>query len=145
MSLEGEYDSNNIFAKMLRGEIPCTKVFEDDDTLVFMDLFPQSEGHCLVIPKHSTARNLLELPPERLQGLFARVQTVAAAVVKALAPDGVVVNQYNGSASGQTVYHLHVHVIPRWENKPMGAHAGKQADAEELKALAAKISAAMPD
>ncbi len=144
MSLQGKYDPGNIFAKIIAGEMPCVKVFEDDDTLVFMDIFPQSSGHCLVIPKNVEARNILDFPPEKLGKLFARVQSVAAAVVEALAPDGVVVTQYNGAPAGQTVFHLHVHIIPRYEGQTERPHAaGQPADTEVLTAQAAKIAAAI--
>jgi histidine triad (HIT) family protein len=109
-----------------------------------MDIFPQSQGHCLVIPKDTQARNLLEFPPERLGALFQRVQLLTAAVIKALKPDGVVVTQFNGAPAGQTIFHLHVHVIPRYANLPLQAHhGGKMADTEVLREQAAKIAAAL--
>jgi histidine triad (HIT) family protein len=141
MSLAGTYDDNNIFAKILRGEIPCVRITEDEHTLAFMDAFPQAKGHCLVISKTSTARNILEMEPEALNQVMAQVQRVAAALVKALKPDGFVVTQYNGSPAGQTVFHLHVHIIPRWDDVPLGRHAGNKGDVEALKALAATIAA----
>lgn len=142
MSLDGTYDHGNIFAKILRGEMPSARVFEDDHVFAFMDVFPQSRGHTLVIPKHSHARNLLEEEPEVLRELILGVQRVARAVRAALEPDGVVVTQFNGAASGQTVYHLHFHIIPRWEGVPLGRHAGGgMADPVELKALAEQIAA----
>jgi histidine triad (HIT) family protein len=144
MSLAGEYDSANIFAKILRGEAPCAKIFEDDNVLAFMDIFPQSQGHCLVIPKNTTARNLLEFPTERLGTLFAAVQKLSAAVVKALECDGVIVTQFNGAPAGQTVFHLHAHVIPRYANLPLQPHhGGKPADVEVLREQAARIAAAL--
>ncbi|MEZ5938110.1 MAG: HIT family protein [Hyphomonadaceae bacterium] len=144
MSLEGAYEGDNIFAKILRGGAPCVKVTEDDDTLVFMDIFPQSPGHCLVIPKNVQARNLLDCPPERLGPLFTRVQAVAQAVTKALSPDGVVVTQFNGAPAGQTVFHLHVHIIPRYDNLPLAGHGhGKMADMDALRSQADRIAAAM--
>jgi histidine triad (HIT) family protein len=142
MSLDGTYDADNIFAKILRGEIPSTRVFEDEHVYAFMDVFPQSKGHTLVIPKRSAARNLLEEEPEVLSNLILGVQRVARAVRAALKPDGIVITQFNGAASGQTVYHLHFHIIPRWEGVPVGRHAsGAMADAGELKALAEQIGA----
>ncbi len=142
MSLDGTYDEANIFAKILRGEMPAAKVFEDDDVLAFMDVFPQSRGHTLVIPKRSTARNLLEEHPERLAALMKGVQRVARAVRAALTPDGITITQFNGAAAGQTVFHLHVHIIPRWETAPLGRHGeGGMADPVELKALAGQIAA----
>jgi len=144
MSLDGRYDADNIFAKIIRGEIPCVKVFEDDQVLVFMDVFPQARGHMLVISKTSQARNLLEAEAKTLGRLIGATQKAAAAVVEALKPDGVVVTQFNGAPAGQTVFHLHFHVIPRYEGEALGRHGeGGMADVEDLKALAAKISAAL--
>lgn len=141
MSLDGTYDHDNIFAKILRGEIPSARVFEDDHVYAFMDAFPQARGHTLVIPKHSTARNLLEEEPEKLSTLILGVQRVARAVRAALEPDGLAIMQFNGAPSGQTVYHLHFHIMPRWDGVPLGRHAGGAADADEIKALAAQIAA----
>ena len=142
MSLDGTYDDGNIFARILRGEMPAARVFEDEHVFAFMDVFPQSRGHTLVIPKNSTARNLLEEEPQVLSELILGVQRVARAVRSALKPDGIVITQFNGAPAGQTVYHLHVHIIPRWEGVPVGRHAGGQmADPEELKALAQQIAA----
>ena len=142
MSLDGTYDAGNIFAKILRGEMPAAKVFEDDHVFAFMDVFPQGRGHTLVIPKHSTARNLLDEAPEVIGPLMLGVQRVTKAVRAALKPDGLMVTTFNGAASGQTVYHLHVHIIPRWDGVALGRHgAGGMADMNELKVLAAEIAA----
>jgi histidine triad (HIT) family protein len=142
MSLDGTYDDGNIFAKILRGEAPSARVFEDEHVYAFMDVFPQSKGHIMVIPKHSRARNLLEEEPQILANLILGVQRVARAVRAALEPDGIQISQFNGAPAGQTVYHLHVHIIPRWEGVALGRHgAGGMADVEELKALAAQIAA----
>ena len=142
MSLDGTYDPDNIFGKILRGEAPAARVFEDDHVYAFMDVFPQAKGHTLVIPKHSTARNLLEEQPQVLADLMLGVQRVARAVRAALNPDGIVVTQFNGATAGQTVYHLHVHIIPRWDGVPLDRHAGGgMADAAELKVLAEQIAA----
>ena len=143
MSLDGAYDHDNIFGKILRGEIPSARVFEDEHVYAFMDAFPQARGHILVIPKHSVARNLLEEEPEKLSNLILGVQRIARAVRAALNPDGVFVMQLNGQPAGQTVFHLHFHVIPRWAGDgPLGRHgAGAMADLDELKALAAEIAA----
>lgn len=142
MSLDGTYDPDNIFAKILRGEAPCARVFEDDHVLSFMDVFPQVKGHTLVIPKHSTARNLLEEDPQILSPLILGVQRVARAVRAALEPDGIVISQFNGSVAGQTVFHPHVHILPRWDGVAVGRHAsGGMADLNELKDLAEKIAA----
>ncbi len=142
MSLDGTYDHSNIFAKILRGEAPSARVFEDDHVLSFMDVFPQARGHTLVIPKHSVARNLLDEEPQVLTGVILGVQRVTRAVRAALNPDGIVVTQFNGAIAGQTVYHLHFHIIPRWEGVALGRHAaGGMADPGELKALAEQIAA----
>lgn len=144
MSLDGRYDTGNIFAKIIRGEIPSVKVFEDDKVLAFMDVFPQARGHALIISKVSQARNLLEVEPEVLADMAAATQKLTRAVVAALKPDGVVVTQFNGAPAGQTIFHLHFHVIPRFEGEALGRHGeGGMADVEELKMLAAKISAAL--
>jgi histidine triad (HIT) family protein len=144
MSLAGDYDGNNIFAKILRGEAPCVKLFEDEHVLAFMDIFPQSQGHCLVIPKNTTARNLLEFPADRLGTYFASVQKLATAVTKAFNCDGVIVTQFNGAPAGQTVFHLHVHIIPRYANLPLQPHhGGKPADLDVLREQAARIAAAL--
>lgn len=143
MSLTGQYDDDNIFAKMMRGDIPSVKVFEDDHVLAVMDIFPQSPGHTLVIPKEK-ARNLLELSDEMAGEAIKRVRRIANAVVKGLDPDGVVVTQFNGAPAGQSIFHIHFHIIPRWEDTPLGGHgSGKQADTDELKGLADKIRAAL--
>ena len=142
MSLHGAYDPDNIFAKILRGEIPSVKVWEDDHVLAFMDVFPQSEGHVLIIAKQSQARNLLEVEPEVLQRLTAALQRTARAVEKALKPEGLAIMQFNGDAGGQTVFHLHFHLVPRWTDRPMKGHGhAPMADAEQLKALATRIAA----
>jgi histidine triad (HIT) family protein len=144
MSLVGEYDGGNIFAKILRGEAPCAKIFENDEVIAFMDIFPQSPGHCLVVPKNVHSRNITDFPPERLGALFQAVQTLTKAVIKALNPDGVIVTQFNGAPAGQTIFHLHVHVIPRYSNLPMQPHhGGKPMDAEVLREQAARIAAAL--
>ena len=144
MSLHGSYDPNNLFAKMLRGEIPCVKAFEDEVALAFMDIFPQSRGHTLVVPKNVPARNFLELPREKIGPYLERVQRVAIMVEKALKPDGVQIMQFNGGPAGQTVFHLHFHIIPRYDGAQLAGHGhGKKADTAELEALAAQIAAAL--
>ena len=144
MTLHAPYDPNNIFAKIMRGEMPCVKVYEDDNILSFMDVFPQSEGHTLVIPK-APSRNLLETNAKDIGRLFGSVQRIAKAVEAALKPDGITITQFNGAPAGQTVFHTHVHIIPRYEGKALGAHggAGEMADMATLKALAERISAAL--
>ncbi len=142
MSLDGTYDAGNIFAKILRGEAPAARVFEDDHVLAFMDVFPQAKGHTLVIPKGSTARNLMDEEPQVLGPLILGVQRVTRAVRAALEPDGIVVTQFNGAPAGQTIFHLHFHIIPRWAGVPLGRHGeGGMADMDELKRLAADIAA----
>lgn len=141
MSLTGTYDPQNIFAKIIRGEIPAVKVYEDDTVLSFMDVFPQSEGHTLVIPK-TDARNLLDIAPEALQNLIVKTQLVAQAVNKALKPDGIRIAQFNGEPAGQTVFHIHFHIIPAYDSVGETPHAsGQMADTDKLKALAERIKA----
>ncbi|MBO6798277.1 HIT family protein [Maricaulis sp.] len=142
MSIDGQYDPENIFAKILRGEMPCVKVYEDEQVLAFMDIFPQAPGHVLVVPREP-ARNLLELTDGALQGAMLRVKRIAQAVKKALNPDGIVMTQFSGAPAGQTVFHVHFHIIPRQEGKALGAHGGGQADMAELQAQAEKIAAAI--
>ena len=144
MSIEGQYDEGNIFAKIIRGEMPCVKVYEDEHTLAFMDVFPQSEGHTLVIPKNEKARNLLEVGPKALGRLIGTVQRITRAVNSALNPDGITITQFNGEPAGQTVFHLHMHVIPRYQGKALAGHASAgMADTAELQVLADKIRAAL--
>jgi histidine triad (HIT) family protein len=143
MGLDGDYDRDNIFAKILRGELPAATVYEDDAALAFLDLFPQSRGHTLVLPK-APARNLFDADPAMLQDLIVRVQKVARGVRAALKPDGVTIMQFNGQAAGQSVFHLHFHIVPRWEGQAMRGHGqAGMADKEELAALARQISAAI--
>ncbi|WP_174301017.1 HIT family protein [Caulobacter sp. S45] len=142
MSLDGAYDPDNLFARILRGELPCAKVYEDADVFAFMDIFPQSRGHLLVIGKASRARNLLDVEPGDLAKLIAGVQRLARATRAALKPDGLAVSQFNGAPAGQTVFHLHFHVIPRYAHEPLRGHAqGTAADADELAVLARAIAA----
>ena len=121
------YDPNNIFAKVLRGEIPCHKIYEDEHTLAFMDVMPQVDGHCLVIPK-AGSRNLLDADPSTLLPLMATVQKVARASKAAFNADGVQIRQYNEPAAGQTVFHLHFHILPLNEGQSLRPHTGKMAD-----------------
>jgi histidine triad (HIT) family protein len=144
MSLHGTYDDNNLFAKILRGEIPAVKVFEDDEVLAFMDIFPQSRGHLLVLPKNVKARNFLELPADRVAPLMERVHRLTIATAKALRPDGITVTQFNGEDAGQTIFHLHFHIIPRYAGKRLAGHGhGNKADIAELGQIAAEIAAAL--
>ncbi|MEJ7933101.1 HIT family protein [Sphingobium sp. AN558] len=144
MSLDGRYDESNVFALILQGKIPSTKLYEDEHTYAFLDIQPQSKGHALVISKWSKARNILEIEPEALCQVMASVRKVAGAIRAAVQPDGIHIAQFNGAPAGQTVFHLHVHIVPRWEGGPMGfsAHAqGDFADADALNALADEIRA----
>lgn len=137
-----EYDPNNIFAKILRGEIPSHRVYEDDDVVAFMDVMPQGTGHTLVVPK-TPSRNLLDADPATLGKLMAVVQKVARAVMSAFAADGVIVTQFNEEPAGQTVFHLHVHIVPRFEGVALRPHSGVMEKPEVLKANAEKIRAAL--
>jgi histidine triad (HIT) family protein len=135
------YDDSNIFAKIIRGEIPSVKVFEDDTILVMMDIFPQSKGHTLVIPK-AASRNLLDADPEALSAAAAYLPRLARAVKAATGADGVRLMQFNEAPAGQTVFHLHFHLIPIYAGVEMGRHgAGGQADPADLKVLASAIAA----
>jgi histidine triad (HIT) family protein len=139
---DARYDPDNVFAKILRGEIPCHRVYEDAQTLAFMDVMPQGEGHTLVIPK-APARGLLDAEPESLAALMASVQTVARAVKVAFQAEGLTLFQFNEPAGGQTVFHLHVHIIPRREGVPLKRHEGGMADNALLADHAARIRAAL--
>lgn len=142
MSLEDVYDEDNIFARIIRGEIPAAKVFEDAHVLAFMDVFPQSRGHTLVVSKKSKARNLLDVEPQVLAHVIGDVQRVAKAIKAALKPDGIVLTQFNGAAAGQTVFHLHFHLIPRYADTPLRPHGeGGMADPAELAHIAKLIAA----
>lgn len=144
MSLNGTYDDANLFAKILRGEIPAVRVLDDEVALAFMDLFPQARGHVLVIPRGVKARNFLDLPAEKVAPLMERVQRVAKAVDKALKPDGIVVTQFNGAPAGQTIFHVHFHIIPRYEGVRLAGHGHtNKADLAELQKLAQDIAAAL--
>jgi histidine triad (HIT) family protein len=139
MSLYGDYDPQNIFARIIRGEAPCYKIYEDDDVLAFLDVFPQSHGHTLVIPKRATARNLLEIDAENLGKVILVAQRLSGVLIDELQAEGVQVAQFNGAPAGQTVFHLHFHLIPRWSSDSLGAHAQNKAEPAELEALAARL------
>lgn len=139
MSLLGDYDSQNIFAQIIRGEAPCYKLYEDDDVLAFLDVFPQSFGHTLVIPKRSAARNILEVDPEALANMVLAVQKLTRVLVDELQPEGVQVAQFNGSPAGQTVFHIHMHIVPRFSGDKLGVHASGKADPAELEQLQARL------
>ena len=136
------YDDNNIFAKILREEIPAQKILENEHALAFLDVMPQAKGHALVIPK-AASENLLAADPAVFGPLLAMVQQVAQAAMQAFQADGIVVQQFNNPVAGQTVFHTHFHVIPRFEGVPLQAHSGKMADEEVLAELAAAYRAVL--
>lgn len=136
------YDPTNIFARILRGEIPCHKVYEDDHTLAFMDIMPQSDGHTLVVPK-AAGEGIHDLPPEALAATILTTQRIARAVKKAFDPPGIMIAQLNGAAAGQSVFHLHFHVVPRYDGPELRMHAGAMAQPEVLADHAARIRAAL--
>ncbi|MFI8125318.1 HIT family protein [Acinetobacter sp. ABJ-A23_2] len=135
------YDDQNIFAKILRGELPAIKLYEDDQVLAFMDIMPQANGHALVIPK-TPAVTLLDLPPEAAAYTIQIVQKIAQAMETALNLDGIVLMQLSGAAAGQTVPHVHFHLIPTNVHQ-LGKHAAQLGDQDKIKALAEKIKAAL--
>ncbi len=137
-----DYDQANVFARILRGELPCHRVFEDADCLAFMDIMPRAPGHTLVIPKIA-ARTILDIPPAALAKLALAVQNVAGAVMSAMQADGLTIQQFNEPAGGQVVFHLHFHIIPRWNGVNMRAHGAEMAPNEQLLANAEKIRAAL--
>lgn len=135
------YDPDNIFAKLLRGEIPSARVYEDKQTLAFMDIMPRADGHLLVIPK-TPCRNVLDASPEQLAAVIQTVQKLSAAVLKAFSADGVTVQQFNEAAGGQEVFHLHFHVLPRHEGDKIRP-PGTMGDRDVIEAQAAQIRAAI--
>lgn len=136
------YDNNNVFAKILRGELPAQKVYEDADTLAFMDIMPRCDGHMLVVPK-TPARNVLDASPAQLAACMATVQKVAAAAMKAFGASGITLQQFNEPAGGQVVFHLHFHVLPRMEGVSLGPPASKMERSEVLAANAERIRKAI--
>jgi histidine triad (HIT) family protein len=136
------YDPNNIFAKILRGEAPCVKVYENDVALAFMDIMPRGEGHTLVIPK-VPARNILDIAPDDLARFVPVVQKVAVAAKAALQADGVTIIQFNEAAGGQVVFHLHFHVLPRWPGIALKPPGGPIVGADMLRPIAGKIAEAI--
>ncbi|EEX10341.1 HIT family protein [Ruegeria lacuscaerulensis ITI-1157] len=135
------YDPENIFAKILRGEIPSTRVYEDDETLAFMDIMPRADGHLLVIPK-TPCRNVLDATPEQLAAVMTTVQKLARAVMRAFDAEGVTIQQFNEAAGGQEVFHLHFHVLPRHEGVSLRP-PGKMGDFDEIAKHAERIRAAL--
>ena len=136
------YDPNNVFAKILRGELPCEKVYEDENTLAFMDVMPRADGHVLVIPKNG-ARNILDIAPADLQATVATLRKVARAVKSGMKADGLTIQQFNEPAGGQVVFHLHFHILPRWEDVPLRPHTGEMAPREALAKFASRIRDAL--
>lgn len=134
------YDENNVFAKVLRGEIPCHKIYEDEDTLAFLDIMPRTEGHALVVTKEK-ARDLFDVSPKALAKLMAVVQKLAPKIKDAVGAEGVLIQQFNGAAAGQTVFHLHVHIIPRKEGETLKPPASILEDQAKLAATAEKLKA----
>ena len=132
------YDPNNIFAKILRGDIPCVKVHEDAKTLAFMDVMPEAQGHVLVVPKEA-AENILDLSADGMAAMMATTQKVAKAIDKALSPDGILLKQYNRAPAGQSVFHVHFHIVPRWEGVGLAPHGKVMVQATVLEPTAAKI------
>jgi len=136
------YDSSNIFARILRGELPAHKVYEDSDTLAFMDIMPRCQGHTLVVPK-SPARNILDATPEQMAACMRTAQKLSRAVMKAFGAQGVTIQQFNEPAGGQVVFHIHFHVLPRWDGVKLQPHTGQMEKPEILAANAEKIRAAI--
>jgi histidine triad (HIT) family protein len=136
------YDTSNVFAKILRGELPCTRVFEDAETLAFMDIMPRCDGHTLVIPK-AQVRNILDARLEHLAATMKTTRLVSLAVMKAFGAGGVTIQQFNEAAGGQEVFHLHYHVLPRHEGVKLQPHTGRMADRAVLEQNAAKIQTAL--
>lgn len=138
------YDNNNIFAKILRGEMPCHKVYETDKVLAFLDIMPRAPGHTLVLPK-APARNLLDVSPDDLAAVAIAAQKIAKAQVKVFNADGITVQQFNEGAGGQVVFHLHVHVIPRKNGVPMKPPASEKEKPEVLAEQAKRLAAALAE
>src|SRR5579871_416040 len=136
------YDNNNVFAKILRGEFPCYKVYEDDYVLAFLDIMPRSTGHTLVIPK-AAARNILDIRIEDFQHVARATHKIAAATMQAFNADGITIQQFNETAGGQVVFHLHVHVMPRYNGVALLPPASRKEDAKVLEEHAAKLAAAL--
>jgi len=146
VSLLGDYEDGNVFCQIIRHVEPCFKIYEDEATLAFLDIYPQAEGHTLVIPKNVRSRNILDISHEQLGLLTKTVQLVARAVTIGMRSDGVEVQQLNGSAAGQTVFHLHFHVIPRRHGIPVTPHGhAKRASENELRIVSARVRSGLVD
>ncbi len=137
-----DYDEGNVFAKILRGELPSHKIYEDDDAIGIMDIMPRGDGHVLVIPK-APSRNLLDIGAHDLASLMLAVQKVARAVMRAFEADGVTIQQFNEPAGGQVVFHLHFHILPRWDGVPLRPHTSEMAPKEALADHARRIREAL--
>ncbi|WP_422038365.1 HIT family protein [Roseibium sp.] len=136
------YDDQNVFAKILRGELPSHKIYEDEKTLVIMDIMPRGDGHILVIPK-AASRNILDIEPDDLNAVMATVQKMARTVIEAFGADGTTIQQFSEPAGGQVVFHTHVHIIPRFDGVSLRPHTGEMADNDTLAANAEKIRAVL--
>jgi histidine triad (HIT) family protein len=136
------YDDQNIFAKVLRGEIPSEKIYEDEDCIAILDVMPQADGHALVIPK-TPSRNIFDIEPEDLQKAMLVVQHIARAAMKAFGAEGVLVNQFNEEAAGQTIFHTHFHIIPRHDGVALRGHARTMADPKDLAVHGEKLRKAL--
>lgn len=139
-----DYDDSNAFAKILRGELPSHKVYEDDKTIAIMDIMPRADGHVLVIPK-AASRNILDIAPNDLAAVYTAVQKIARAAMRAFAADGITIQQFNEPAGGQVVFHSHVHVMPRHEGVSLRPHTGQIADHDVLAHQAEKLRAALAE
>jgi histidine triad (HIT) family protein len=136
------YDDDNVFAKILRGELPCHKIYEDDETFSFLDIMPRANGHALVIPK-APSMNIFDVDAETLCTTIKTVQRLAPVIRDAMKADGLLIQQFNEEAAGQTVFHVHFHIIPRWADVALKPHAGDMGDSETLAANSEKIIAAI--
>ncbi|SFK09346.1 HIT family protein [Methylocapsa palsarum] len=136
------YDESNIFAKILRGDLPCHKVYEDEAVLALMDIMPRADGHVLVVPK-APARNILDVEPKVLCELMTRVQKIARAVKGGLGADGVTIQQFNEQAGGQVVFHLHFHILPRWNGVPLRPQSGAAEQPDVLEGFRVRIASAL--
>lgn len=139
-----DYDSDNVFAKILRGDLPAHKLYEDERTLAIMDIMPRGDGHMLVVPK-TPSRNLLDIEPDDLAAVMRTTQMLARAAMRAFAAEGVTVQQFNEAAGGQVIFHTHVHVIPRFDGVELRPHTGEMADEKLLAAQADRIREALED
>ena len=137
-----EYDNDNVFAKILRGELPCHRVYEDDETFAFLDIMPRCDGHTLVVPK-APSRNILDIGIADMASIMATVQKIARAQIKAYDADGITIQQFNEGAGGQVVFHAHMHVLPRHEGVKLRPHTGEMADQDDLAANAQKLIKAL--